>query len=242
MPCGEAMNRSGDGIPAPLPDPSLALQRQGKALLILALFALTVFTWSLIRPHDYFTWFLEVLPAILAFGILAVSYRRFQFTTLVYALIALHAAVLMIGGHYTYAEMPLFNWIRDAFHLSRNHYDRLGHFMQGFVPAIVTREFLLRTTPLKRSKTLVFLVLCVCLAFSALYELFEWRSAVAFGSSADAFLGTQGDPWDTQWDMTFCLFGASVALLSLSRLHDRFLRALPAATDAPGALRRPSGA
>jgi putative membrane protein len=132
----------------------------------------------------------------------------------------------MIGGHYTYAEMPLFNWIRDAFHLARNHYDRLGHFTQGFVPAIVTREFLLRTTPLRRSKTLVFLVLCVCLAFSALYELFEWRTSVAVGASADAFLGTQGDPWDTQWDMTFCLFGASVSLVSLSRVDDRFLERL----------------
>ena len=213
----------GDDISSPLTDPNAMLRQQRRALLILAVFVLAVFTWSLIRPHDYFTWFLEVLPAILGIGILAFTYRRFQFTTLVYVLVALHAAILMIGGHYTYAEMPLFNWIRDTFHLSRNHYDRLGHFMQGFGPAIVTREFLLRTTPLKRSKTLSFLVLCVCLAFSALYELFEWRTAVAFGASADAFLGTQGDPWDTQWDMTFCLFGASIALLSLSGLHDRFL-------------------
>ena len=211
--------------PASLPfsatDPVFA--RQKMSLTILAACVLAVFVWSAIRPHDYFTWFLEVVPAILGIGILIVTYRRFQFTTLVYFLVSIHAAILMIGGHYTYAEMPLFNWIRDAFHLSRNHYDRLGHFTQGFVPAIITREFLLRTTPLKRSKTLNFLVLCVCEAFSALYELFEWRTAVAFGASAAAFLGGQGDPWDTQWDMTFCLFGASAALLTLSRLHDRYL-------------------
>ena len=203
--------------------------RQKMSLAILSACVLAVLVWSAIRPHDYFTWFLEVLPAILGIGILAVSYRRFQFTTLVYLLVSIHAAILMIGGHYTYAEMPLFNWIRDSFHLSRNHYDRLGHFTQGFVPAIITREFLLRTTPLKRSKTLAFLVLCVCEAFSALYELFEWRTAVAFGASANAFLGSQGDPWDTQWDMTFCLFGASAALLTLSRLHDNYLAEMPPA-------------
>jgi len=205
--------------------------RQKMSLAILSAFVLAVFVWSAIRPHDYFTWFLEVVPAILGIGILVVTYRRFQFTTLVYFLVSIHAAILMIGGHYTYAEMPLFNWIRDTFHLSRNHYDRLGHFTQGFVPAIITREFLLRTTPLKRSKTLNFLVLCVCEAFSALYELFEWRTAVAFGASADAFLGSQGDPWDTQWDMTFCLFGATVALLTLSRLHDKYLAEMPPAVS-----------
>ena len=203
--------------------------RQRRTLALLSDAVLAVFVWSAIRPHDYFTWFPEVIPAILGIGILAVTYRRFQFTTLVYFLVSIHAAILMIGGYYTYAEMPLFDWIRDTFHLSRNHYDQLGHFARGFVPAIVTREFLLRTTPFRRSKTLNFLVLCVCEAFSALYELFEWRTAVASGASADAFLGTQGDPWDTQWDMTCCLFGDSVALLSLSRLHDRYLAAMPAA-------------
>ncbi len=201
--------------------------KQPKALLLL-LAVTIIFGWSAIRPHDYFTWFLEVLPAFAAFAILLGTYRRFQFTTLTYTLMAAHAAILMIGGHYTYAEMPLFNWIRDAFHLSRNYYDRLGHFAQGFVPAIVAREILLRTTPLRKGKMLIYLILSVCLAASALYEICEWRAAVAFGSAADAFLGAQGDTWDTQWDMTSCLIGATVATLTLSRVHDRALERLPA--------------
>ncbi len=182
--------------------------------------------WSAISPHDRFTWVLEVAPALLALPIVLGTYARFPLTPLVYTLIALHACVLMVGGKYTYAEVPLFNWLRDDWHLARNYYDRLGHFMQGFVPAIITRELLLRTSPLRRGKWLTVLVVCVCLAISALYELVEWRVAVATGSAADAFLGTQGDPWDTQWDMCLALIGASVALVLLSRLHDRQLAAL----------------
>jgi putative membrane protein len=182
--------------------------------------------WSAIGCHDVFTWSLEVFPAVLGIAVLVLTYRRFQFTSLVYTLIALHAMVLFVGGHYTYAQMPVFNWIRDAFHLSRNHYDRVGHFFQGFVPALITRELLLRKTALKRGLLLSFLALCVCMAISAWYELFEFLVAELTGSAAEAFLGTQGDPWDTQWDMTFCFIGALCALIFFSRLHDRFLQRL----------------
>jgi putative membrane protein len=155
-------------------------------------------------------------------------YPRFRFTGLVYFLVTLHAIVLMIGGHYTYAEVPLFNWIRDHLGLLRNDYARLGHFFQGFVPAIITREVLLRMTPLRRGKMVSFLVVCVCMAFSTLYELAEWRVVVAVGSAADAFLGTQGDVWDTQEDMAMCLVGSITALITLTRLHNRFLERVPA--------------
>lgn len=185
-----------------------------------------VFLWSGWHPKDRLTWILEVFPVVLAAPILWATRRRFPLTTLVLVLIALHAVVLMIGGRYTYAEVPLFNWIRDAFHLSRNHYDRVGHFVQGFVPAMIAREVLLRKTPLTRGGWLFFLVLCVVLAISATYELVEWAAALATGSRADAFLGTQGDPWDTQSDMFCALVGAATALLALSRIHDRQLEKL----------------
>lgn len=184
---------------------------------------LAVFVWSVIHPRDLFTWFLEVIPAILGVAVLILTYHRFRLTRLLYVLIAVHAIILMIGGHYTYAEVPLFNWIRDTFHLARNHYDRLGHFAQGFVPAMISREVLLRTTPLKKGKMLAFLVISICMSISAYYELFEWRVAVATGTAADAFLGSQGDPWDTQNDMAMCFIGAVTAVLTMSGLHDRFL-------------------
>jgi putative membrane protein len=180
-----------------------------------------VLVWSLIAPHDYFTWLLEVFPVLLAVPVLVGTYRRFRFSTLVYALLAVHAAILMVGGHYTYAEVPLGNWIRDAFGLSRNHYDRLGHLAQGFVPALLVRELLLRRSPLRRGALLFVLVTSVCLAFSALYELFEWMVAESTGAAADAFLGTQGDVWDTQKDMAMALLGALLAQILLGRLHDR---------------------
>lgn len=192
-------------------------------MLVLCVLTGLVFLWSAVRPHDYFTWFLEVLPVIIAVPILAATYRRFPLTTLLYVLIAIHAMILCVGGHFTYAEVPLFNWLRDTFHLARNHYDRVGHFMQGFVPAMIAREILLRTTPLRRGKMLVFLVVCVCLAISAGYELFEWAVALATGEAADSFLATQGDVWDTQQDMLMALVGAVTALLTLSRLHSRLL-------------------
>jgi putative membrane protein len=195
------------------------------------LLVVVVFIWSGIRPHDYFTWILEVFPAIIGIAILAATYRNFRFTTLVYVLVAAHAIILMIGGHYTYAEVPLFNWIRDEFALSRNHYDRLGHFAQGFVPAMIVREVLLRKSPLKRGGWLFFIVVSICLAISALYELFEWGVSEATGSAGDAFLGTQGDVFDTQKDMAMALVGAITSMLLLSRQHDMQLRKLPSRTE-----------
>lgn len=163
--------------------------------------------------------------------VLVATYWRFRFTTLVYVLIWIHAIILMLGGHWTYAEMPLFNWIRDHFGLARNYYDRVGHLAQGFVPAMVARELLLRTSPLVRGKWLTTIVICICLAISAVYELIEWATAMAVGESADKFLATQGDVWDTQWDMFCALCGASAALLLLSRAHGRALAQVPAAAE-----------
>jgi len=180
-----------------------------------------VFLWSGIRPFDRFTWWLEVAPAVLGAGILWATRRRFPFTPTVLLLIGLHMVILMIGGHYTYARVPLFDGIRDVFGLARNHYDRLGHFAQGFVPALIAREILIRRSPLKPGAWLFFLVCCVALSLSAVYELVEWRVSVATGSAGDAFLGTQGDPWDTQWDMALALTGAVAAQIALARRQDR---------------------
>jgi putative membrane protein len=198
------------------------IKRSHLALLVSFL---AILLWSVIRPHDLFTWFLETFPAMFGAVILCATYKRFRFTTLVYALIWMHAIILLVGGHYTYAEVPLFNWIRDTFHLSRNHYDRVGHFAQGFVPAMIAREFLLRKTPLQPGKLLAYLVLSICLAISAAYELIEFGVSMATGSAGDAFLGTQGDIWDTQKDMLLALTGASTALLTLGKLHNRMLKA-----------------
>jgi putative membrane protein len=182
-----------------------------------------VFIWSSIDPRDRTTWWLEVFPAILGALILAITFRRFRFTTLVYTLIALHMIILMVGGHYTYSQVPLFNWLRDRLHLSRNHFDRLGHFAQGFVPAMIAREVLIRNNVVRRGFWLIAVVLSFCMALSATYELFEWLVALISGSNADAFLATQGDPWDTQEDMAMCLLGAIGALVLMSRWHDRQL-------------------
>lgn len=179
-----------------------------------------------IAPHDRTTWILEVFPIFLAAPLLVLSARRFPLTPLAYRLIFVHACILMLGGHYTYAEVPLGFWVRDALHLARNHYDRLGHFAQGFVPAILAREILLRRSPLVRGRWLFFLVTCICLSVSVLYEFIEWWAAVLGGSSADAFLGTQGDVWDTQWDMFLAFIGAITAQLTCTRLHDRQLNRL----------------
>lgn len=183
----------------------------GAALLVL----------SGIAPRDRATWWLEIAPILIAASILAATARRFPLTPLAYRLIFVHALVLMVGGHYTYAEVPAGFWLEHALGLARNPYDRLGHFAQGFVPAIVVREVLIRRSPLPPGKWLTFLVLCVCLAISALYEFVEWWAALIGGAAADAFLGTQGDQWDTQWDMFMALLGAATALLLLSRVHDR---------------------
>jgi putative membrane protein len=185
-----------------------------------------VFAWSGWSPKDRFTWALEVFPVVVAVPLLLATRHRFPLTMLAYVLIAVHACILMVGGRYTYAEVPLFDWIRDAFDLARNHYDRVGHLAQGFVPAIVAREILLRRTELRRGGWLFFLVTSVCLAISAVYELIEWGAAAGTGSAADAFLGTQGDPWDTQKDMLLAGIGAITAQLTLGRTHDRQLASL----------------
>ncbi len=182
--------------------------------------------WSFFGPSDTFTWFLEVVPALIGAVVLAVTYPRFKLTRLAYFLLWLHALILIFGGAYTYALNPAFEWIKETFDLSRNYYDRLGHFAQGFIPAIIAREVLLRTSPLNRGKWLFFIVTSICLAISAVYEFVEWWVAIGTGEAAEDFLGTQGDIWDTQWDMFLCTCGAIVSLLLLSRLHDRFLNRL----------------
>ncbi|MBT8064211.1 MAG: DUF2238 domain-containing protein [Gammaproteobacteria bacterium] len=182
-----------------------------------------VLAWSAWNPHDYPTWWLEVLPAILALLILAATRKRFPLTPLAYWLILFHAVVLMIGGHYTYAEVPLGDWVRDLTDGSRNNYDKLGHFVQGFVPAIVAREILIRFEVVGRRGWLSLIVVCICLAFSAFYELIEWWVALLSDEAAESFLGTQGYVWDTQSDMFLALLGAILALVLLSRFHDRQL-------------------
>lgn len=185
-----------------------------------------VLTWSAIQPKDYFIWWLEVFPALIALVVLALTYRRFRFTSLAYTLILLHCIVLMVGGHYTYAEVPIFGWLKDALSLARNDYDKVGHFAQGFVPAIVAREILVRQSVVMRRGWLAFIVVSICLAISALYELFEWWVALLSGTAADAFLSMQGDVWDTQSDMAYAFVGAILAVVILSRMHDRQMAAM----------------
>ncbi|NUN47959.1 MAG: DUF2238 domain-containing protein [Candidatus Brocadiae bacterium] len=199
------------------------------ARLPLALLAATlaVLAWSAVGPKDRFTWWLEVAPVLLAIPLIAATWRRFPLTPLLLVLAFVHALVLLVGGHYTYAEVPAGFWIRDTLGLSRNPWDRIGHFLQGFEPAILAREILLRTSPLRPGRWLFVIVCAICLAFSAFYELIEWWAAAATGEAADAFLGTQGDIWDTQWDMFLALLGALSALVLLSRVHDRQVERLP---------------
>ena len=192
-------------------------------LLFLAFVALVV---SGIGPKDRLTWLLEVAPVLIGAPILVATARRFPLTPLLYRLLFFHSLVLMLGGHYTYAEVPLGEWAKEAFGFARNHYDRLGHVTQGFVPAILAREILLRKSPLRPGGWLRLSVTSICLAFSALYELIEWATALLSGEAATAFLGTQGDIWDTQWDMFLALCGALLAQALLSRLHDRQLARL----------------
>jgi putative membrane protein len=182
--------------------------------------------WSGIHPKDYFTWFLEVAPALIGFAIIAITFKRFRLTTLAYALILIHCVILMIGGHYTYAQVPLFDWIRDYFELERNNYDKVGHFAQGFIPAIIAREIIIRKAIISGPFWRNFFVVSLCLAVSAFYELIEWWVALFSGESADAFLGTQGYVWDTQSDMALALFGAVLSLLLLSKFHDEQLRTI----------------
>ena len=174
-----------------------------------------------VKPYDRPTWWLEVAPVLIAIPILVATYRRFPLTSLLYGLICLHALVLIYGGSYTYARVPLGFWLQDLLSLERNPYDRIGHFMQGFVPAMVAREILIRNKYVNGTSMAAFLSLCVALSVSAFYELIEWWAALALGQGAEEFLGTQGDPWDTQADMFLALIGAAAALAALSRLHDR---------------------
>nr|WP_093481055.1 MULTISPECIES: DUF2238 domain-containing protein [unclassified Streptomyces] len=189
---------------------------------------LAVSAWGV---RDRTTWFLETVWALIGLPLLVLLRRRFPLTGLLYGLLAVHALVLAMGGHYTYAQVPLGDWVRDTFGLARNPYDRFGHLMQGFVPAVLVRELLVRTSPLRGSRWLAPLTVCACLAFSACFELLEWAAAEIGGHGADAFLATQGDVWDTQWDMFCALIGSVLSLLLLSRVHDRRLRALEAAAE-----------
>ena len=201
-------------------------------LLVLALAALGA---SAIGPNDWLTWWLEVSPVIVGAAVLVLT-RRFQLSHLLYTFLFVHSVILVVGGHYTYAHVPAGFWVQELFDLSRNHYDRLGHFAQGFVPALLVREILKRCSPLGYSRWLPFLVVCVCLAFSAFYELIEWWASLALGQSAGEFLGTQGDVWDSQWDMLMALIGAIVSLITLSKAHDKSMAALanvPSRDSAP---------
>lgn len=191
-------------------------------ILIILFFAGLII--SAIHPHDYFTWILEVFPAIIGFIVLAATYKRFRFTYFTYVMILIHCYILMIGGHYTYALVPAFDWVRDTFHQARNNYDKLGHFFQGFVPAMIVMELFTKLDVFKKKGWMPFLIVCVCGTISLLYELLEWLVSVTSGSSGDSFLGTQGDVWDTQSDMLFALIGAICMLIFVSGILNRQIK------------------
>lgn len=195
--------------------------------LALLVIVLVFWVWSGIAPHDTrLTWVLETLPFMIALPVILLTYRRFPLTDLTYTLIAVHAMILMLGGHYSYAKVPLGFWMEEWFGWTRNNYDKIGHFMQGFGPTIYVREIVARTSPLRRGKWLGFMSISVPLAFSALYEIFEWLASLSNPTDTEAFLGTQGYIWDTQTDMFLCLVGSIIALVSLARLHDKYLLAI----------------
>ena len=202
-------------------------QRISPLHLALLLATALVFAWSAWAPFDRLTWWLEVAPGIIGAAILIFSYSTFRFTTLVYTFIALHITLLCVGGHYTYARVPLFDWIQPFFGWHRNHFDRLGHFMQGFVPALIARELFIRLRVVPASGWRFSIIVLICMGISALYELLEWVTALMTGAAATAFLGTQGDPWDTQEDMFMALIGALCALILFSRWQNRQMRQLP---------------
>ncbi|GAA5018218.1 DUF2238 domain-containing protein [Streptomyces siamensis] len=212
-------------LPARLPESGERVPR-GTLPAVLVAVVVAGLALSGLRPHDPTTWLLETVWVLVGLPLVVLTRRRFPLTNLLYCLLAAHALVLAVGGHYTYAQVPLGDWVRDTLELDRNPYDRFGHFMQGFVPAVLVRELLSRTSPLRGSRWLAPLTVCACLAFSAVFEMFEWAAAVIGGHAADDFLATQGDVWDTQWDMFCALIGATVSVLVLSRLHDRGLTAL----------------
>ncbi|MEU6540370.1 DUF2238 domain-containing protein [Streptomyces sp. NPDC047000] len=220
---------SAPSLPSPAPSapaPGAAWRVPPALLAGIVVAGMLVSGWA---PHDRVTWLLETFWVVIGLPLVVLARRRFPLTDLLCCLLAVHALVLAVGGHYTYAQVPLGDWIRDTFGLDRNPYDRIGHLMQGFVPAVLVREVLSRTSPLRGSRWLAPLTVSACLAFSALFELFEWAAAVIGGHGADAFLATQGDVWDTQWDMFCALIGATVSVLVLGRLHDRRMAALEAA-------------
>ncbi len=192
---------------------------------VLSVLTLAALFASGVNPYDRLTWVLETLPVMIALPLLLLTHPRFPLSPLVVRLLFVHGLILMLGGHYTYARVPVGFWVQDAFDLARNHYDRLGHLAQGFIPAMLAREILLKQTPLRPGGWLFFLTTSVILAFSACYEFMEWGAALAIGADADAFLATQGDVWDTQWDMFLALIGAMTAQLLLARAHDRQLTA-----------------
>ncbi len=194
-----------------------------RTLIWITLVVAPALAWSGIGPYDRLTWYLEIFPIALVFPVLYLTARRYPLTPLLYWLIAIHSLILILGAHYTYARVPLGFWVQDLFELSRNHYDRLGHLAQGFIPAIAVREILIRSSPLKAGPWLAFLAVATCLAISACYEFLEWWIAIAAGVAAEDFLATQGDVWDTQWDMFLAACGAVVAIATLSRVHDRSL-------------------
>lgn len=202
--------------------PPVTTPGRGEASFLLGTLVAAL-VWSAIAPTDRLTWFMEVFWVLAAIPLLIFTHKRFPLTRLLLWLIVVHALILIYGGKYTYAETPLGNWARDAFEFSRNHYDRLGHFAQGFIPAILARELLLRLTPLRPGGWLFYLVCAACLSFSAFFEFIEWWAALIMGGNADAYLATQGDIWDTQWDMFLALCGSIVAQLVLVRTHDRQL-------------------
>jgi putative membrane protein len=201
-------------------------------LVLLALAGLVLIV-SGIRPFDRVTWWLEVAPVLIGAPVLVATFSRFRLSPLLYRLLFLHAVILMVGGHYSYARVPVGFWVQDWLDLSRNHYDRLGHLAQGFIPAILAREILIRLSPLRRGRWLCVLVICMCLAFSAFYELLEWWAALIGGAASESFLGTQGDVWDTQWDMFLALFGAISALFLLARAHDRSMKSVVGDRESP---------
>lgn len=208
-------------------EPGTINPRHQSHIIIAGIVLLVLMLLSGIRPYDQATWLMEVLPVMIVLPLLAFSYKTFPLSTLLYGLVFVHALVLMLGGHYSYARVPLGFELAELFNLSRNPYDKIGHFMQGLVPAIAAREILLRGHYVQGRRMLAFLVICVVLAISACYELIEWAAAVVLGQGADEFLGTQGDPWDTQSDMGFALLGGITALLLLSRWHDQAMALLP---------------
>jgi len=194
-----------------------------KYWLLISLFFIGLIL-SAVYPHDYFTWFLEVIPAIIGFIVLVFTYKTFQFTYFSYSFILIHCYILFIGGHYTYAEVPLFDWIKEVFHQTRNNYDKVGHFIQGFVPAIIVRELFIRKQVIQQNSWLSFLTICVCVTISVFYEFLEWFVAILSGQSAESFLGTQGYVWDTQSDMLYAFIGATCMIVFVGKIQDKQIK------------------